>query len=156
MAAPKGNKYAIGNSGGRPPMYNSPEEIAPVIDEYFEYIKGEKKEGEEEWERTPEPATITGLALYLGFDGRQSLYDYRDKQEFSVIIKKAISRVEHNYEKALSYQSPTGAIFALKNMGWKDKVEQEVKVPDGIVFKYVRQQGNEPISNGDRTGNTDD
>ena len=33
--------------------------------------------------------------------------------------------VECEYEKRLAGQSPTGAIFALKNMGWKDKSEVE-------------------------------
>lgn len=139
MAAAVGNKYAVGNNGGRPPMYETPEELEAKIIEYFTWIEGEKhteqrswedkKTGEvktgdiEVWDRHPERPTITGLALFTGFDNKKSLYDYAKKEEFSYSIKRALSIVEQEYEYALFGQSPTGAIFALKNMGWIDKVE---------------------------------
>jgi len=37
MAAPKGNLYALGNKGGRPPQYN----------EYFTFILGEFKKDDQ-------------------------------------------------------------------------------------------------------------
>lgn len=139
MAAEKGNKYAIGNAGGRPRLYKTAKSMAKVIDEYFFYIKGEKKKVKEkikdektgqittvvteEWVRQPEPATVTGLTLFLGFAHREALDDYQKKKEFTDIIKRGRSRVEHEYEKRLSATQPAGPIFALKNMGWKDKVE---------------------------------
>ena len=74
------------------------------IDEYFVYIKGEvTKEVNENGVMTdkvtrhPEPATITGLALFLGFNDRQSLYDYQEKPEFTCIVKKARTIVECEY-----------------------------------------------------------
>lgn len=113
MAAPKGHKYSVGNTGGRPPIFKNETELRKAVDEYFDYIKEEK-----------EPATVTGLTLFLGFANRQSLYDYEENNEkYSCIIKRARARVEHEYEKCLFAQSPTGAIFALKNMGWRDKSE---------------------------------
>lgn len=125
MAAPKGNKYAVGNNGGRPPHYSDPEVLQAECDEYFEFIKGEYDSEKKEWIREPEPPTVTGLTLYLGFCERNSLDEYEKKQEFSHIIKRARYRVEHGYEKRLHGDKNTGAIFALKNMGWKDiqKVE---------------------------------
>ena len=117
-------------------MFETPEDFQLKADQYFEWVKGESriekrsrpnKDGSiekvdvEVWERAPEPITITGLALFLGFSDRQSLNDYEDKIEFSFIVKRARLRVENGYEKALHLQSPTGAIFALKNMGWNDK-----------------------------------
>lgn len=139
MPAPIGNRYAVGNNGGQPPMYENPESLIVEVNEYFEYIKGEfhmetVKTVEEDdmgierikeskikvWDRDPEPATITGLALFLGFNSRQSMYDYKKREEFSYIIKNATTRVEHEYEKSLQRDKPTGAIFALKNMGWAD------------------------------------
>lgn len=116
-------------------MYNTGAELQAKVDEYFEYIKGEVVDVSDidpdnlypiKIIREKEPATITGLALYLGFDSRQSLYDYNEKPEFTGIIKKARARVEQAYEKNLSGQSPTGSIFALKNMGWRDKQETEL------------------------------
>jgi len=69
--------------------------------------------------------TVTGLAMWLGFCDRQSLYDYEKREGFSCIIKAARLAVENDYEKALRSQSCTGAIFALKNMGWRDRTEVE-------------------------------
>lgn len=134
----EGNQNALGNEGGRPPIYATPEELQAKCDDYFEWVKGEShsekrtlthKDGSIEeqevnvWDRVPEPLTVTGLALHLGFCSRSTLDDYENKPEFSYIIKRARARVENGYEKALHAQSPTGAIFALKNMGWKDKTE---------------------------------
>lgn len=109
---------------GRPRIYETPEELQGAIDAYFLQIKVDK-----------EPATVTGLALSLGFESRQSVYDYEENGEFSYIIKNARLRVECEYEKRLSTaQSPTGAIFALKNMGWKDKSEQEITGAMPVVW----------------------
>lgn len=110
MAAPKENKYAVGNDGGRPPLFKDANTLKSAIDEYFEI----------------EPqVTITGLALHLGFESRQSLYDYEKDEVFSYIIKKARLQVENEYEKKLSGNNVAGAVFALKNMGWRDKQELE-------------------------------
>lgn len=113
MAAAPHNKYAIGNKGGRPPIYNSPEELATEIHNYFE--QGSK-------------ATITGLALFLGFESRSSLDDYSKRSdEFSFIIKRAKLAVENSYEQS----GQAFDIFALKNMGWRDKVETGFTDNDG-------------------------
>lgn len=131
MAAAKGNKYGLGNDGGRPAMFETPEQAQKKIEKYFETIKGKfhmetHPETQLEfrvWDIEPEPATITGLALFLGFESRQSLYDYEKKEGFTCIIKKARLRVEHEYEKKLNYDKCTGAVFALKNMGWSDRMD---------------------------------
>lgn len=108
MAAPKGNKYALGNSG-KPPMYSSPEDLAIKINEYFDYCVEQQ-----------EKATITGLALYLGFCSRHSFDDYSKKgEEYFHIIKRGKLAVEHSYEM----HGQAIDIFALKNMDWKDKSE---------------------------------
>jgi len=130
MAAPKGNKYALGLHEGRPAKYTDPKVLGERIVEYFDYIQGE--EGEQTyidegglkknvWTRQPEPPTITGLTLFLGFSHKSSLYDYAKKEDFSDSIKRALTIVEQNYEFTLFTRQSTGAIFALKNMGWKDQ-----------------------------------
>ena len=150
MAAEKGSKYAIGNNGGRPPKYKTVKEIEPKIDAYFEYIKGEFKIKKnrvqvnektqiiesKEWTRQPEVPTITGLALFLGFADRSSLYDYKKRDKFSYAIKRALTVIEHYHEKGLSEKSPAGHIFALKNRGWKDKTETEITgIGEGIKIR---------------------
>jgi hypothetical protein len=128
--------------GGRPPMYETPEQLQKKVDEYFVYVKGETEtrpsstvfQGHVFTKREPEPVTISGLAYYLGFESRQSFYDYEQKPEFSYIIRKTRLFIESMYEGRLQGNNPTGAIFWLKNAGWKDK--QEVEQTGGITIKY--------------------
>lgn len=134
-----------------PPMYNSPEELAAEIDKYILWIAGERgKETvrvgrrlteREFWIRNPEPPTITGLALFLGFASRQSLEDY-DKMggAYSYIIKRAKHFIAHGYEKLLHDGKPVGGIFALKNIDkWTDRVETYDETLHDLVkgFNYV-------------------
>lgn len=98
---------------GRPPIYESVEQMQPAIDAWEELIKNGEK------------PTVTGLCIALGFESKDTLYAYRDKEEFSYPLKRSLLIVENGYEKALRDTAPTGSIFALKNMGWKDKQETE-------------------------------
>ena len=118
----------------RPRLIKTPEEFAQKVDEYFEYIKGEyqlKVDSDENGKpidvevcvRQPEPATITGLCLFMGFASKQSFYDYKKLAGFEDVTSWAHMRVEYNYEMGLSRGRPAGPIFALKNMGWSDKQE---------------------------------
>ena len=136
MAAPKGNKFAEGNDGGRPPIHTDPEVVGRLVQDYFQWIEGEfedkiievedeegkkHKETQRNWIRKPEPPTITGLTLHLGFAHKSSLYDYAEKKEFSDHIKRGISRIEKYHEIQAAYGDKcTGNIFILKNFGWKD------------------------------------
>jgi hypothetical protein len=115
-------------AAGRPSKFKSAEELEGMINNYFESLKYVDSDDRERME----PSTITGLALALGFCDRQSLNDYEKKEEFSFIVKRARLMVENSYEKQMLSKSCTGAIFALKNMGWKDKteVEQETTIVD--------------------------
>lgn len=96
---------------GRPLKFPSVEELQKKIDEYFDITK-------------PEEVTWTGLALHLD-TSRETLSDYQERPEFSDSIKKALARVEKEYELDLRRKGRSGDIFALKNFGWKDKNETE-------------------------------
>ena len=113
--------------GGRPPIYNSVEELQQKIDAYFNGEMRHRtiytKEGVAIEVPTP---TVTGLAIHLGFESRQSFYDYEKVEQFSYTIKKARLFIEREYEELLQSGNTTGAIFALKNMGWVDKVHNDV------------------------------
>ena len=101
---------------GRPPMFKDPAEMQAAIDEYL---------------GTTPIKTISGLAYHLGFESRQSFYDYESRPEFSYTIKRARTKIEIYYEEKLSGTTPTGPIFALKNLGWKDKQEVSQVDEDG-------------------------
>lgn len=110
---------------GRPPKWTDPESFDKEVDNYF---------------ASTEQPTWTGLALHLGFESRQSLQDYKEKEGFSYSIKKALLRIEGQYEGIAVYgKMPTGAIFALKNFGWKDKqeVEQSGKTEQSLTVRIL-------------------
>jgi hypothetical protein len=95
---------------GRPRIWDSPDQLSKLVDQYFE---------------SNETPTLSGLALFLNID-RQTLYNYKERDEFFDILKKATSKVESIYEQRAIYQNnPTGVIFALKNMGWTDRVAND-------------------------------
>lgn len=108
---------------GRPFKFKSPEELLDKAQAYFD----EAKEKEE-------PLTITGLALALD-TSRETLMDYEEKRgkRFSDAIKKVKLVCENYAEKMLFKSNPTGAIFALKNYGWKDR--QEIDLDDSQLEK---------------------
>lgn len=119
---------------GRPSHFDNEEELSNRIAQYFVWIQGEydivikydeeqNEYQEKKWTRDPETPAITGLALFLGFESRQSIYDYEKKGTFSYTIKRARLKIELSYEQALLSRNSTGAIFALKNFGWTDKSE---------------------------------
>lgn len=91
-------------------------------------------------EKNGEPITITGLALHLDTT-KDVLMDYETKyeKEFQAVIRRAKMRCENYAEKKLYSKTPTGAIFSLKNFGWKDKSEQEVQVT-GSLFGLTHKQ----------------
>lgn len=120
MGAPKGNKNAVKNNGGQQPIYNSVAELQAKIEEYFNDPPDKKEIVAGNGTVKISVYTICGLAYHLGFESRQSFYDYEKKIEFSYIIKKARLRIEQMYEQNLSFSNATGSIFALKNMGWID------------------------------------
>ena len=123
MSGHFGNTFALGNSGGRPPMYETKEVMEEKMQEYFNTCGWKMNEVTEEVEfNSPK---VTGLALYLGFSCKQSLYDYEEKAEFTYLIKRARSIIEMYHENGVGGKSPTGHIFVLKNMGWSDSTKIE-------------------------------
>jgi hypothetical protein len=129
------------------PHFKSPEELQKKIDAYFNngvrsktVLIGKDKIPTE----IPIP-TISGLAYYLGFASRQSFYDYEKMENYSYTIKRARLFIETEYEMQLSVGNTTGAIFALKNMGWIDQIStdlttlgKEIKQAPSIVFKTFK------------------
>jgi hypothetical protein len=117
---------------GRPPKFETPEELEKEIDAYFEKCVAEPfvfngevlRDGKGNPVMNRKVPTTAGLALHLGFADRQSLYDQKGRsEEFSCIIKRAITAIETSHEENLQGTTPTGSIFWLKNHKWIDKQE---------------------------------
>lgn len=97
---------------GRPIKYASVEELQKKIDEYFEI--------------TPlKECMITGLAVHLD-TSRTTLMDYQERDEYFNTIKKAKDKIEMAYELRGMQKGGVFDIFRMKNMGWQDKVEQDL------------------------------
>ncbi len=113
---------------GRPKIYESNEQLEKAVYSYFFTTELESNDlgGHSEVVRENKKPTITGLTLHLGFADKTTLYDYRDRPEFSHSIKWALTMIEKYHEEGLSENNVTGRIFALKNMGWRDKTETEL------------------------------
>lgn len=119
--------------GGRPPKYSNPDIMQKKIDEYFNqcipiYAKDESgkvligQNGKPIIENINAP-TVTGLALFLGYADRQSIYDNQKRDGFSCILKKARSKVEEwVLQHTFNGDIPTAVgIFILKQFGYTDK-----------------------------------
>lgn len=105
-----------GKMGGRPPIYDTPDQLELRCEEYFTNCIANK-----------DHITITGLALFLGFSSRGTINEYAKKPGFSDIVKRAMCVVENRYEIAACDNNATGPIFILKNMGWSDRTEMDLK-----------------------------
>jgi hypothetical protein len=141
-----------GSKVGRPPMYNSAEEMQEKIDAYFEECKGEliyNELGQPILDKNMQPIlfgkrplTITGLALALGFTSRQALLNYEAKEEFVDTIKRAKARVERYAEERLyDKDGSNGAKFSLANnfKGWSEKqqIEGSINTKQEIIIELV-------------------
>lgn len=123
-------------TAGRPAKFTNDNKLQEAIQDYFNNPPTKKiviGKGESAQVVELPILTITGLAYHLGFESRQSFYDYERKSEFSYTIKRARLFIENDYEKQLQVGNTVGAIFALKNFGWTDKQEiqhsGEINIP---------------------------
>jgi len=109
----------MGNPNGAPLLY-TPEKMQKKLDEYFKETPVEK-------------ITITGLCIWLDIV-KETFYNYTRRKEFSQMMNLARLKVENAYELSLRANGRAGDIFALKNFGWTDRQEVDVKSND---FKQV-------------------
>lgn len=159
---------------GRPLKFKTVEELQQKIDAYFnlcdphledvtEWVEARDKKGKllkddnglnylievnHKVMTKQIPYTITGLSLALD-TSRETLLDYKEREEFSDSIKKAKLRCEHYNEQMLFSTTPTGTIFNLKNnYGWKDKTEVDNTLHGDVQFinDVPRPKSNDNIS----------
>lgn len=125
-------------AGGSPRKWKSVKAMQEAIDAYFEACKGEPIIGEDGLPMcdkygqpfiiNSKPPTVTGLALSLGFTGRQALIDYQGRPEFADTVTRAKSRCEEYAESRLyDKDGANGAKFSLGcNFGWREVSETKI------------------------------
>lgn len=138
MAAPKGNKFAIGNSG-KPKMFNSPEELEKEIEDYFKWCDDNPireqnwvgKEGSEVYKTKQRPYLIEGLCLRLNCE-RQTLLNYEKKpgyEEYFDILTRAKRKITQNnltYGLTGEYNPRLVQFLLTNNAEYKDKSETDI------------------------------
>lgn len=121
--------------GGAPRKWRSVSAMQKAIDAYFEQCEGEPLiiDGEQQRDKygvpiviNAKPPTVTGLALALGFTGRQALLDYQARPEFADTVTRAKARCEEYAERHLyDKDGANGAKFSLGcNFGWNSGSEK--------------------------------
>lgn len=123
----------MSNPNGRPPKYETVEELQVIIDEYFTYCDNKTKEVHSEKlgdmiMPDPEPYAMAGLAYRLNLS-RQALMEYSHKDEFGDAIKRAREKIEADVERRMLHKDTftPGLIFNAKNnFNWKDKTETDI------------------------------
>lgn len=137
------------NLGGRPAMFQTPQEMQEKIDEYFASCKPTflTVNGKTVLDKNKNPmidyhpATIAGMALYLGFESRQSMYDYAKREGFSCVVARARLRVEAEREADIcAGRNVEGSKFHLANMsGWKEEQKHAVELTASVSTFSVNQ-----------------
>lgn len=122
-------------AGGAPRKWKSVKAMQKAIDAYFEKCEGKPLiiDGKQQRDKygvpifiNVKPPTITGLALALGFTGRQALLDYQARPEFADTVTRAKARCEEYAEMRLyDKDGANGAKFSLGcNFGWNAESEK--------------------------------
>lgn len=127
MPAPRGNLFAVGNTGGRPPLYTDPDVLFKKICDYIDYedeCRGYDAKGVGRG-----IYTFAGCALFLGFSQRCSFNDLEKREEFSYTMGRFRLFLEDwNAKKSYYMGTFPGAKLALMNFfGYTEEVTQTVR-----------------------------
>ena len=143
-------------------LFNKAEQINGRIADYFKWIEGEyhtenlpfkataksppETREQKVWDREPQPPTLTGLAIYLGFDSVMAFEAYEKNGRFASSLKRARLQIENAYEIQLHQQPSTGAIFALKSLGWMEKTPSDAPDHEVTVKVEIIETGPAPAA----------
>jgi hypothetical protein len=125
--------------------YAPASQMMQMINDYFVFVKGELQTNSstettklnQRWLREPEVPTLRGLALFLEFKSIADFERYEKKEKHRKALRYARLKIEAAYEQQL-FEKPTGAIFALKNMGWDDKPgAKQVSAPNTLKVEIT-------------------
>lgn len=125
----------IPRSVGRQFKFPTLESLVEAIDGYFQGCLNEDGEFKQH-------LTMTGLALALGVT-RRTLLNYENLPEYTTVVERARLVVEHYAElKLLDGGNAAGAIFALKNFGWSDRVDTNITstATSNITIHFVKSK----------------
>lgn len=67
-----------------------------------------------------------GLCVFLGIS-KETLNKLSKQPNFDEVVRMALTRIEKKYEVDLTAKGRASEVFALKQYGWADKSEAEIK-----------------------------
>ncbi|MGN6639060.1 MAG: terminase small subunit [Mucilaginibacter sp.] len=115
--------------------FSSARELNQLITQFFQEVDNSQTETEEVADKSKSASkavsreldspTITGLALRLGFNSLNEFEEREANGKYASILKRARLRIEAAYEKKLHFHSSSGAVFALKSMGWGETADKK-------------------------------
>jgi len=116
------------SKGGRPPKFDKVETLFAEIKKYLDSCKQSRT--------LPNKA---GLCVFLHIT-RETYNQYKQKPEFSDALKQTERYIEDAWVQRLGGNSPTGAIFYLKNAfqeDYRDRHEHTGKDGEPVVVKII-------------------
>lgn len=137
------------NKGGRPPKFATLEDLGRELKKYFDSCIESRT-----------MPTKAGLCLFLHIS-RDTYNEYKKKKEFSDALKGTELYLEDAWIQRLAGNSPTGAIFYLKNAfkeEYKDRHETDVtsggKPIESTSVKVMNEEQIDEYLRNKLTGNT--
>lgn len=130
-------------TAGKKAKYGSPQEMQKKIDEYFAKYENREpltdrngrvlldKEGNIVYDQGI--PTSSGLALFLGFTSRTSMFNYTLKPTFKEVITHARLKLQSFWEPLLATKNYQGARYFCSNMsdGWQE--------PEALAKQQLQQ-----------------
>lgn len=162
MAAPAGNQFwKLRYKHGRDKLFSTPDQLWGACSEYFnwcdshpwwknEAVKSGDLAGQIIKVPIARPYTLSGLCIYL--DVSTSYWkDLKASENLSEDYSAIIIRVEEIIYTQKFEGAAVGAFNAniiARDLGLREKQDVDVRTPEGITINYIRQQGNEPLADG--------
>lgn len=146
----EGNKISVGNNGGRPVKFATPEELKAFCKNYFEWadqnpwikndvVKGGEFAGTPLQIPTQRPYTLIALCHSMGI-ARSTWKEYENKPEFMEVTTWAIEKI-NNQQVEGAMVGAFNANLTARLQGISDKQEQkitsEVKITDPPKWTVV-------------------
>ncbi|MCD8740393.1 DNA-packaging protein [Mucilaginibacter roseus] len=121
-----------------PIKFNSSSAFQQRVDAYFDQFNNHDKVTVNK----TEVPTFCGLLLYLGFNSREEFIVYEQSGRFNQAAKRARLQIEAEYEKRLHLSSSTGAVFALRTLGWGgDQASGSINISQPVLQIEIQGTG---------------
>ena len=123
--------------GGRPRIYETPEEMEEDFGAFVSHYYEERAEGRED------PPTKAELLIALGFSGYSTLDLYHEREEFMGLVGFMELWLAQYWERAL-YTKPQGAKFWMTNLRGGHWAEKREEKHEGTVnLAWIEADGDE-------------